>query len=369
MLTDIPFIMPRLVHTLVLPVVVGAFNVTAIAQDAETPPPVPQHHLAPPGQRPGGGVHHDRENPDARPDHSNNYAMPSFGDLLQPDFARRDMPTFTTDLKLDDNQQPLVQTLLQDYQDAFADGAKAVQRAFSELRPVVDRNHDRENRDRRAADIDDEMKEIIDEMDSVRDHMSDNPDEKDDDQSRLNQLQKRLTKLKADRAAVYSPDTLTGDQFQAAVNNASQALNAWQSHRSTLRAQFISDIQTVLNDSQKPLWPPLERKLTREKTLSRGVLQGESVNLLSLIDELKLPADTRASIASDLDAYDLSLDSALIQRNQFVDSSRTDLWLAFQSHDLPKAQSIDSRESDLHVSVRTVNDDFAAGIASKLPPE
>src|SRR5204863_6286160 len=70
-----------------------------------------------------------------------------------------------------------------------------------------------------------------------------------------------------------------------------------------------------------------------------------------------------------LDQYDLALDNALRQRNDFVEDASQKVDKAMQEQNYDKALSIMDRGAALHVVVRGVNQQFADGIAGLLPPE
>ena len=56
-----------------------------------------------------------------------------FSEAFKPDLLPRDMTMIVETLKLEDWQRPIVQSLLQDYQDSFKTGTDALKEKMVEL--------------------------------------------------------------------------------------------------------------------------------------------------------------------------------------------------------------------------------------------
>ncbi len=82
-----------------------------------------------------------------------------------------------------------------------------------------------------------------------------------------------------------------------------------------LEKSFMGDVQALLTPAQAQQWPKVERHRRRETTL-RGGLSGESVNLLDIVESLKVPAS--GPIAMALDEYELDLDRALAAKERVI---------------------------------------------------
>jgi len=81
----------------------------------------------------------------------------------------------------------------------------------------------------------------------------------------------------------------------------------------------LGDIKTLLNDNQAAKWPLVERARRRERTIDRGTLAGESVDLVRVVDGLDLKPDAVQALADALEQYQSDLDRALIERNKVLD--------------------------------------------------
>lgn len=141
--------------------------------------------------------------------------------------------------------------------------------------------------------------------------------------------------------------------------------------RQRMEEEFFADFQAVLTDDQRARWPALERARRREKTLGRGLLSGERVDLVRLVDQAGLPPDLRASLVPILEQYEMDLDRELVARNRVYDESFSQL--ADMRGDVmenpDRLQQIMERGREASVRVRDVNRRYARLIESALPEE
>ncbi|MHC4991290.1 MAG: hypothetical protein ACYTGC_09945 [Planctomycetota bacterium] len=143
----------------------------------------------------------------------------------------------------------------------------------------------------------------------------------------------------------------------------------WAEDRAKLGEEFLRSVQTVLNEQQLEVWPAFERKLLREKTLSKGVLSGESVNLLILVEQQELSRPVRESLEETLTQYELDLDQALRRRNEIVRRSQARMVRALQEQDSDMSLELVDEQLEQRVRVREVNDRYIDLIAAQMPPE
>jgi hypothetical protein len=86
-----------------------------------------------------------------------------------------------------------------------------------------------------------------------------------------------------------------------------------------LEKSFMSDLQALLTEDQKNSWPAVERQRRRETLLRPGSVSGEGVNLLDIVEGLKLPADAQAKLAEPLNDYETDMDRALLAKQKILD--------------------------------------------------
>jgi hypothetical protein len=82
-----------------------------------------------------------------------------------------------------------------------------------------------------------------------------------------------------------------------------------------METTLMSDIKTLLTADQASKWPQVEHSHRRTKSLPSGMLSGESIDLIALVDDLKLKQPLPESISQPLTRYETELDQALQVRD------------------------------------------------------
>jgi hypothetical protein len=148
-----------------------------------------------------------------------------------------------------------------------------------------------------------------------------------------------------------------------------EKLEAWRAQRAKLREQLVSGVKAQLRDDQATRWPTFERKLDREKTLTRGRLSGESTDLLKVVDRLELDDVTLAGAKEILGNYELRLAEALKARNDYFAQSEPRLMRAVQELDVKTGLDIARKQVQYRIRLRDVNEEYRPLIAAALPAE
>lgn len=139
-----------------------------------------------------------------------------------------------------------------------------------------------------------------------------------------------------------------------------------------LTQTFMNDLKSVLNEQQAAKFPSFERALRRNQTINRGLLSGERVDLVALLEKQEIPEQSRAEIAPLVEQYEIDLDREL--------QARTKLWeelmpkmgelmpQMFGGGGAPKElQDIMDKGRDAGMRVRDVNRRYARQISGLLP--
>lgn len=146
-----------------------------------------------------------------------------------------------------------------------------------------------------------------------------------------------------------------------------KVMGAHAQKQTAIEDQFLADLRTMLNADQESRWPRLERLRRREGSLEMGVVSGERVDLVRIVDELKLAEEPRATLADTLESYESELDRVLVERLKVQEEQRqgqTPGMMVFDSETMDKHMK-DMREAG--VRVRDVNRRFAKAIETLLP--
>jgi hypothetical protein len=131
----------------------------------------------------------------------------------------------------------------------------------------------------------------------------------------------------------------------------------------------MEGVQATLKDAQKSEWPAFDRFLRREKSLPRGRLSGESVNLFAVLDAAGLSKESIAKLGTLLEEYEVRLDEALKRRNDYLGQNEAKALRAIQEGDAKAMENLADRMIDLRNAVRSVNEDSRTAIVAALSPE
>ncbi len=284
--------------------------------------------------------------------------MRDIREQLEPDFVRRDVPVFVRQLKLDDTQGTVLETLMKDYEDEFGKAQEEMQTALQDAgRQVMQNIITPDMRDR----FQEQMRSIQDELRQLEEEKGTALDEN----TRRQYFRDRMMKLQTEMAE-QRKSTGANEEMKRQVSEMIAKVTDWQTKKAAMRAHFIDGLKASLTDDQLSQWPAFERFLTREKTLPRGRLSGESTNLFFVLDEMKLPEDDFGKVEKLLDDYELRLDSALVARNEYLASSTVKIFKAIEQGDAHDAEQIFERQVALRAAVRDVNEEFRTAMMASL---
>jgi len=106
--------------------------------------------------------------------------------------------------------------------------------------------------------------------------------------------------------------------------------------------QFLDDLRSLLTPDQERQWPTLERLRRRESGLTMyampfGSVSGAKLDLVQLIDGLKMPADEMAKASSAIEAYEVELDRVLADNQKSAEE-----FAAEQQKKTPKPEGGDA---------------------------
>ncbi len=146
-------------------------------------------------------------------------------------------------------------------------------------------------------------------------------------------------------------------------------MDKFRKARTELEDGFFNDLKAVLTPEQSDKWPRVERAHRREQTVGRGLMSGERLDLVKVVDDLKLDPAARAELEPVLDQYAAELDRKLIDRNAAYDAVQVKMRAMFQNADdtgIEKAFQ-DGREAS--TGVRDVNRKYVRQIEGLLPDD
>ena len=279
-------------------------------------------------------------------------------ELMEPDFMRRDVPLFISQLELDDTQTLVVETLMGDYESDYATASGRVTEQMAEMgRQMFSNMVTPEMRTR----FEDEARSIREEIREMQDAAG---GELDPEQIR-NIWRERMGKLQQEIAAEQGDNGMAA-QMQATMGEMFARLQEWQAKKAAMRVAFVDGLKVQLTDEQIDLWPAFERFLVREKSLPKARLSGEGLNLFLIVDEAELPEESLAKLDPILDEYEVVLDQAIRRRDEVVATTSAQMYCAIQEGDTPGAMRTMERQMQARTALRDVNELYRARLVAEL---
>jgi hypothetical protein len=284
-----------------------------------------------------------------------------FEEAFAPDFLRRDLPLFKSELRLDDEQTTIAESLFADYQEQFELELAKVRADLSDAQAAMG-GQDPEI-DRRREELREQIAEMFEAMQEELENLPEgaSPAEvRKKYEEEVRSVQEALEGLR--------PRQMDAEALRKMFEDAATRLEAWNQRKREMRETFVGNIQAILHDdAQRALWPPLERRLVREKSIGEGRLQGESVDLVSVVKSMKLEAEAARAVTAPVNDYEARMDAALRTRNDGIQAMQREMFRAVNNADRAALQRVLERTVEWRVAVRNVNDESAQAIAAALP--
>lgn len=134
-----------------------------------------------------------------------------------------------------------------------------------------------------------------------------------------------------------------------------------------LEKGYFDDLRAVLTNEQGERWAGVERVRRREVVLRTGASAGENVDLLAIIEGLKLAREAMEPLAEPLSQYELELDRALAAKQREQDQSSG--FQPGQAMDPEAMKARMARFRELGQQIKEVNQRNARRIEGLIPEE
>lgn len=171
------------------------------------------------------------------------------------------------------------------------------------------------------------------------------------------------------------------DEFQESQDPAifrdkmPEIMGRMRAGREKLEKGFFDDMKTMLTDEQSAKWGSLERMRRRDQQLPRGRLAGEALDLVRVVDDLKLPKESEPSLKPLMEQYEADLDRALGERTKIQEEKMPSVFGAGGMMRLEQGaqdgelQKVMAEMREASKKIRDVNQRYARQIAAALPTE
>lgn len=142
-----------------------------------------------------------------------------------------------------------------------------------------------------------------------------------------------------------------------------------QATRKKLDASLMDDLKAVLTTQQAEKWPAAERTIKREQSLRRGFVSGERVDIVRLVEDGKLPAETVTTLQPTLEQYAEEMARELTKRDELYEASMSKMMQMRQSGDMESMQETIEKGRDAAIKIRDLNRKYARQIIDQLPDD
>ena len=279
-----------------------------------------------------------------------------------PDYMLRDLRRFKESLLLNEEQTEIVEQILREYDESFREAStsseESMRSTFTSMRGNEDDPARQEQQEMRRR-----MRDIRDKMNSARQLQG---------EEGMQELEERLRgemdsiheSMSESRAAMWqSPER------QAAMEDLSLYVMDQLRIKRSMRIEFETDLVTVLTEEQLLLWPPLQRMLVRDRLLPKGRLSGETLDVMSLVEQQQFDDETLVGLIPAINSWDVNVTSALQARDDHLVENQGAMMASFRTTDTSGGESVMKEQARLAETVRRINDDAVEQISSALPSE
>lgn len=146
-----------------------------------------------------------------------------------------------------------------------------------------------------------------------------------------------------------------------------EEMQKFRVHSQEMEASLFSDIKAVLTPDQAGKWPLVEQTHRREQSTQRGLMSGERVDLVKIVEGLELADADKVALSQVLEQYSADLDRELVARNKVQDDAQAAGREIFQNMDFDAAQRLLDQGRAASMRVRDVNARYARQIEPLLP--
>ena len=146
-------------------------------------------------------------------------------------------------------------------------------------------------------------------------------------------------------------------------------MEEFRDFRAETEKALLGDVQAILTAEQAEKWPELERTMRRDRTIRRGLMSGERLDVVRLVEEANLADDIKRNLQPVLSQYAMDLDRALIKRNEFQDEAMQKMGEIMRTGDMDTAQKLLEEGRQYSLAVKDINKRYARQVESMLPDE
>lgn len=140
-----------------------------------------------------------------------------------------------------------------------------------------------------------------------------------------------------------------------------------------LEKGFLDDVKSLLNDKQKEQWPRVERTRRRDTALRMGLMAGQNVDLVKVLQTVGAKADAPPELAEQVDRYEVEMDKALKAFEVWGKDQQSKQVKAMEdggmNFDMSSIQAMMKEMASMAKGMRDTNRQYAKSIQPLLPED
>ena len=280
--------------------------------------------------------------------------------VLIPSLAPSDFESVVRFIDLDVGSLLILETVFDDYAVQFADLAQSIRIRLQDARPVAGGSAGSQRRGEEA------MQQQIEELRRQLSQDIRNAESSEERALIREQYAKQMEELSKQQQAVEQI-TGTADRWAEFLVEQSVILREWVQMRGELENEFEEGVQAVLEADQVDSWRLARAEIRRRIQTQRGRLEGERMDLISLLDQCVPAGELRTALQPTMDSYALRLDAALAAREQFQLEAAPVVSEVLQAANWDRMRAIIEQEAVVRTAVRDVNLAVFDALLESLP--
>lgn len=141
-----------------------------------------------------------------------------------------------------------------------------------------------------------------------------------------------------------------------------------------LEKGFFDDFKSLLNTKQQESWPAIERHRRREKGMRFGFISGQTVDLVKVIQAIKIDPKSVTGLSDQLEQYEVAMDREVqsfekLQKDQEKMQADFDFDMSKLNEIMAKAKEMMKKAMDAGKGMRDVNRQYERLIEPLLPED
>lgn len=141
----------------------------------------------------------------------------------------------------------------------------------------------------------------------------------------------------------------------------------WRERKLEMDKAFLQELRLVLNAEQEARWALVERELRRIESMPRGRMVGEGLDVITLLEDLRI--EPNDAMMEALERYARDLDPALQARDDLLSQHEESDLDAMLDSDLDIAKNLFERSRALRMAVRDANLRALEQVCAAAPKE